>query len=57
MDTWLSENAQLCQIKLINNVEDELSLKPPKTERRRGEFSDPACAHNSIHLNNFLTSY
>lgn len=48
MDTWLSANTQLCLIKLINNVEDELSLNPPKSERRRGEPLDPTCAYISI---------
>ncbi|KAF8222331.1 hypothetical protein L208DRAFT_1323170, partial [Tricholoma matsutake] len=42
IDAWVTVNAQLSHVKVIYDLEDELSLQPPKTARL--EFSDLSCA-------------
>jgi len=43
IDAHVVASAQLTQVKLRFNLEDKLSLRPPKNDTIRGAFIHPAC--------------
>ena len=53
MDRYVSELAQLTQIKTAYGVGDVLSLRDPPAEIR-GSFSDPLCMCSSFHLSKII---
>jgi hypothetical protein len=43
IDNFVVASAKLSQIKIVYNLDEELSLLPKKAEVLRGSFSHPSC--------------
>ena len=43
IDNFVVASAKLSQIKIVYNLNEELSLRPKKAEVLRGSFSHPSC--------------
>ena len=57
IDNYVVASAKLSQIKIMYNLDDELSLRPKKAEALRGSFSHPSCMLLSYStLTPFLTA-
>jgi hypothetical protein len=50
IDNFVVASAKLSQIKIMYNLDQELSLRPKKAEVLRGSFSHPSCASMSSFL-------
>jgi hypothetical protein len=53
IDNFVVASAKLSQIKIVYNLDEELSLRPKKAEVLRGSFSHPSCTSTSCHSNSF----
>ena len=47
IDNFVVASAKLSQIKIMYNLDEELSLRPKKAEVLRGSFSHPSCTSMS----------
>jgi hypothetical protein len=47
IDNFVIASAKLSQIKIMYNLDEELSLRPKKAEVIRGSFSHPSCTSMS----------
>jgi hypothetical protein len=58
IDNFVVASARLSQIKIVYNLDEELSLRPKKAEVQRGSFSHPSCtsSHSSSIQTPFLTA-
>ena len=48
IDNFVVASAKLSQIKIVSNLDEELSLRPRKAEVLRGSFSHPSCTSMSF---------
>jgi hypothetical protein len=53
IDRYVTEVAQLTQVKMYHRLYDDLSLRPPKFDIA-GQFSDQACEYQAMHNNHIF---
>ena len=56
IDNFVVASAKLSQIKIVYNLDEELSLRPKKAEVLRGSFSHPSCMSSCSTQTPFLTA-
>jgi hypothetical protein len=55
IDNFIVASAKLSQIKIMYNLDEELSLRPKKAEVLRGSFAHPSCMSSRSTQTPFLT--
>jgi hypothetical protein len=53
LDNFIVASANLSQLKIMYNLDEELSLRPKKAKVLRGSFSHPSCMSSHSKSNSF----